>query len=1584
MVLKEHLKRNVYSVVAVFYLLFYTSTLIAQGNCPTVEINFDIPPVICFDPTVSVVDLEVEVVGGNGGGTGQWSGANISNTTLGFFRTAFAQAGEQKVFYTYTEGSCVYRDSATFLFSRMSSPVFLVSYERDGHLCQDSFSVLQVISSYDHSNTNLVWDLAGGVAQEMGSPDLLRVTWDSPGSKLIKLQYEQYGCLSQAIYQQLILDPTIDTPMVACDNTLERVVYDWEDPPNSSATVVFVISGPNGVADTVLDRYTIENLLPGQIVQVRMVTTSENTCDGNFIDPVCESIACDGDLIHIEPIEKVCVSSGVTDTVDIHYSLLDTVTASTLTWAGAGVFDPTQPRIVIDPSMAGQTQWVYVTFESATCTVTDSVSFELIPPPIADFSLPVTTCQEELVTASFTFGPLSPNSDTSLIWDFGDAMVSGDPAGGTVQLSWTTTGTKTVSLAMKVGSCVSAEAVRFINVQAAPEAAVINCTPQANSILFSWQPVPGAIFDVAVLEGPTGVRESTTSYRVSGLSGTETVTIEVTTNGAGLCNTRVVTQSCMAFECPAVSVAIDPIPDICLQPTPVPIDLTATITGGNGGGSLRWSGPNVSGSTWTPDASLSGQTIVIRATYEENTCLYQDSITVNVPAPIIANFALPDEICLTDSVSLEAIGNFSANASFHWLVNGQSDPALTGPGPNQFGWSTPGNREISLSVTEGPCTSQTISRFILVSGALPEPVVNCEPDVDRILFSWDPVPGASDYIVNVLQGPTGQRTSDTSIVFTGLVPGEEVRIEVLLENSGACPDSRTELSCRTPGCPDDLSIVLQNGLAADQFCIGEQDSTIQLSVVAGGGAGTGIISLSGTGTSGQPADNSWTVSPQMAGQTFTISATYTEGSCSVTDQVQMSVQKIPVADFSLPASVCPGDGATITFTGQASPTASFQWQGGNFSGAGPHQLTFNQAGPATFTFGLTVDDNGCLSETVEKSIALLGQYPAPEVSCVSSLDEVVFSWPAQNVSRQEVIYTGPGNGLQTSDTSFVVSGLLPETDVNLEVRFVDDSFPCRNATTIAGCTTASCDLLSLNWSAPASVCAGDPVEIVFSAVGAGSTGFDVVINQGNQTTTHSGITDGSSLSFLLSSSTETFSVIAAGLPGNNSCDVSLPAPLTIMMEGGVNAGNQVVFPSVCAGTDTLINLFGLLANAPLGGQWSFLAGNTAPGSAFSTATGTVRLDNLGAGLYTFQYEVGSGNTCSSSAVQLEITIQQSPVANAGPDISLDCEFNMASLGSNLTSPGMRYSWQGPAGGIVDPSLAITEVSREGVYQLQVTNPVNGCSAEDEVVVAAAPGLVSAFASVIPISCYQANDGTIVIDSISGGIPPFTVFLNGINQGNRTVFNNLAAGNYELQISSSDGCESSLSLNLAAPVELDVELMTNIDRGNNIITAGDSVELTALVNIPADQIAEVNWRSNQGVTSDRSLTHMVNPVITSSYGVQIIDVNGCAAEARLAIVVQKAANVFMPTAFSPNEDGNNDIFYIQADQTVRQILQFRIYNRWGEQLFARQNIQPNDPAEGWDGQNRGLDQPSAVYVYWIEVELSSGEVVKMQGDIALLR
>ena len=86
---------------------------------------------------------------------------------------------------------------------------------------------------------------------------------------------------------------------------------------------------------------------------------------------------------------------------------------------------------------------------------------------------------------------------------------------------------------------------------------------------------------------------------------------------------------------------------------------------------------------------------------------------------------------------------------------------------------------------------------------------------------------------------------------------------------------------------------------------------------------------------------------------------------------------------------------------------------------------------------------------------------------------------------------------------------------------------------------------------------------------------------------------------------------------------------------------------------------------------------------------------------------------------------------------------------------------------------------------------------------------------------------------------------------------------------------------------------------------------------------------------------------------------------------------VPTAFTPNNDGVNDVVFVQGFGIQK--MTWRIYNRWGTLLITSIN-----KATGWDGKYKNVIQPQEVYNYTLEVEFSDGTKFSKKGDITLLR
>jgi gliding motility-associated-like protein len=88
-------------------------------------------------------------------------------------------------------------------------------------------------------------------------------------------------------------------------------------------------------------------------------------------------------------------------------------------------------------------------------------------------------------------------------------------------------------------------------------------------------------------------------------------------------------------------------------------------------------------------------------------------------------------------------------------------------------------------------------------------------------------------------------------------------------------------------------------------------------------------------------------------------------------------------------------------------------------------------------------------------------------------------------------------------------------------------------------------------------------------------------------------------------------------------------------------------------------------------------------------------------------------------------------------------------------------------------------------------------------------------------------------------------------------------------------------------------------------------------------------------------------------------------------------IFVPTAFSPNGDHNNDVFLVQGTGIIS--IELIIFNRWGEKVFESTN-----QSVGWDGTLEGKACNTGVFAYSLKAMMSDGNEVSKQGNVALIR
>jgi gliding motility-associated-like protein len=111
---------------------------------------------------------------------------------------------------------------------------------------------------------------------------------------------------------------------------------------------------------------------------------------------------------------------------------------------------------------------------------------------------------------------------------------------------------------------------------------------------------------------------------------------------------------------------------------------------------------------------------------------------------------------------------------------------------------------------------------------------------------------------------------------------------------------------------------------------------------------------------------------------------------------------------------------------------------------------------------------------------------------------------------------------------------------------------------------------------------------------------------------------------------------------------------------------------------------------------------------------------------------------------------------------------------------------------------------------------------------------------------------------------------------------------------------------------------------------------------------------------------------------VSDSTGCAIADTVTVFVDIfCGEVFLPNAFSPNGDNQNDVLYVRG--ACIKDLDFSIYNRWGEQVFHS-----TDVAVGWNGTWRGVACENAVFTYLIKATLLDGTEKVLKGNVSLIK
>ncbi|WP_367390211.1 gliding motility-associated C-terminal domain-containing protein [Lewinella sp. LCG006] len=303
------------------------------------------------------------------------------------------------------------------------------------------------------------------------------------------------------------------------------------------------------------------------------------------------------------------------------------------------------------------------------------------------------------------------------------------------------------------------------------------------------------------------------------------------------------------------------------------------------------------------------------------------------------------------------------------------------------------------------------------------------------------------------------------------------------------------------------------------------------------------------------------------------------------------------------------------------------------------------------------------------------------------------------------------------------------------------------------------------------------------------------------------------------------------------------------------------------------------------------------------------------------------------------------------------------------TPPYRYAWEN---GTINPTLAGLEA---GSYTLELTDD-NDCFFTTSYTVPQPPPLTNVLERLDPACSGEEGTFTFFPD---GGTPPYVFSADGGQTFTEDASIDAGPGTYLLVIRDQNGCLFTDEAEMMEPLPLFLDAPEQI-----ILDYGDSITLfIPLYNVRGDTF--IQWLP---ATSQLSCDDCLNPTIyaqeTTVFYLRVRDSFGCAASARIPMIVEFPRRVYLPNAFSPNGVGDNEVWYPFAANEVALIRRLEVFNRWGGQVFSQKNFPPNDPLFGWDGWFNGSPAPSAVYVYFVEVEFTDGTVLVLKGDVVLVR
>ncbi|MFT4535450.1 MAG: gliding motility-associated-like protein, partial [Saprospiraceae bacterium] len=371
------------------------------------------------------------------------------------------------------------------------------------------------------------------------------------------------------------------------------------------------------------------------------------------------------------------------------------------------------------------------------------------------------------------------------------------------------------------------------------------------------------------------------------------------------------------------------------------------------------------------------------------------------------------------------------------------------------------------------------------------------------------------------------------------------------------------------------------------------------------------------------------------------------------------------------------------------------------------------------------------------------------------------------------------------------------------------------------------------------------------------------------------------------------------------------------------------------------------------------------------------------GVYFLQVET-IGNNCKSALEPVQVVANinvPTAIIYAVPDSVIDCVIKTLTL---VTDPeeNVNYTWI--VNGQPVENVVQLEVTEIGIYGLMAVDTITGCTGDADIEISSLVGYPNINLDAPEMLDCDSDEISIVATSIHTG-DDFTSMwqdenLNVILMDEDELLVTQPGLYFYTLTDNDNGCENTDSI-IIELIENDVEIITTPEI---TFIDGQSVTLTATVNLNTSEIGSILWTPNENLSCATCLTTQVSDPTDSIYVITITDIYGCVDTAQVRLDRTERPEIFIPNVFNPNSNSGNSKFIIYGNTEVDRILNLKVFDRWGNMVYISQTMELNNSSSGWDGTYNGQDVEQGVYVYLIEVLLGDGSVKVYHGDLTVVR